>query len=400
MSIHFISGKPGGGKSLYATKLIIDEFIHGDRQIVTNVPLLIPRFYEYVSEKFPVAVERRLSGGRHISEILTLFDQEEMSHFFTIRGGGVRLENIGNVQWKSGARPDYSKVKDKGIFYVVDEVHIGFNARAWADTGAQVIYYLSQHRKLGDDVICITQNVGNVDKQFRSVAQDYTYIKNLAKQRAGLFRLPYYFCTSTYSQPATATSKAEVSGYFTLDVTGIASCYDTAKGVGIIGRAGADTGARKKGIHWLWFAVGAPIALFCLVHYLPLLFVHVVTPSKGVVPPVIHVGSVFTNSPTMSPHGAVDVPVDGTPAVRPSTQVVCVGYVGLEGKWKVFLSDGRIARSSRYEVQSVAEDFVKVFGQEYECRHAPEKSGYLNVPIGNPVDYAALASSSYRRQGS
>ena len=75
MSIHFISGKPGGGKSLYATKLIIDEFIHGDRQIVTNVPLLIPRFYEYVSEKFPVAVERRLSGGLHISEILTLFDR-------------------------------------------------------------------------------------------------------------------------------------------------------------------------------------------------------------------------------------------------------------------------------------------------------------------------------------
>ena len=36
---------------------------------------------------------------------------------------------------------------------------------------------------------------------------------------------------------------------FTLDM-GLAKCYDTACGVGIHGRAGADTNARKRGIHW------------------------------------------------------------------------------------------------------------------------------------------------------
>ena len=159
---------------------------------------------------------------------------------------------------------------DAGVFYVLDEVHIAFNSRAWADTGAEVLYYLSQHRKLGDDVICITQAIANVDKQFRSVAQDYTYIKNLSKQRIGLFRLPALFWRHTYSQPATDTSKPMESGTFKLDVAGVASLYDTAKGVGIHGRAGADTNARKKGLSWVWFAVGLPIVLWLIMHYFPL----------------------------------------------------------------------------------------------------------------------------------
>ena len=94
-------------------------------------------------------------------------------------------------------------------------------------------------------MVCITQSVNNVDKQFRSVAQDYTYLRNLSKQRAGFFRLPALFVRSTYAQPATPASAPMESGTFRLDVSGLAACYDTAKGVGIHGRAGADTNERK-----------------------------------------------------------------------------------------------------------------------------------------------------------
>jgi len=38
-----------------------------------------------------------------------------------------------------------SQVNDAGVFFVLDEVHIAFNSRAWAETGAEVLYYLSDH---------------------------------------------------------------------------------------------------------------------------------------------------------------------------------------------------------------------------------------------------------------
>ena len=41
MSIHFISGKPGGGKGLYCMKLILDELVKGRRPVVTNLPIKI-----------------------------------------------------------------------------------------------------------------------------------------------------------------------------------------------------------------------------------------------------------------------------------------------------------------------------------------------------------------------
>jgi hypothetical protein len=38
MSVRFISGKPGGGKTLYSVHLIYDELRFGRRNIVTMLP--------------------------------------------------------------------------------------------------------------------------------------------------------------------------------------------------------------------------------------------------------------------------------------------------------------------------------------------------------------------------
>jgi zona occludens toxin (predicted ATPase) len=188
--------KPGGGKTLYAVRLIVDELVRGSRPVITNVPLNLGRLNEFLQQKFSDAFASAsarfqdgsgVESGRecdayvaemaaHISNRVILLDEDDLPKFFTYRGGGVRLDSVSNQDWKAGKRPDFRAVKDRGVFYVLDEVHIAFNARAWADTGHEVLYYLSQHRKLGDDVICVTQSVNNVDRQFRSVAQDYTYI--------------------------------------------------------------------------------------------------------------------------------------------------------------------------------------------------------------------------------
>lgn len=415
MSVHFISGKPGAGKSLYATKLIFEELRYGTRHVVTNVPLLVGELNAYYHEHYaddsgwrkyaipwwiprwlgawlfwclpeflalrffpisPCDAEQRLLQPQadDICSRVHLITDEEMSVFFTKRPGST-IEHIDNERWRAGVRPDYSVVKDGGVLFALDEVHIAFNSRAWATTGAEVLYYLSQHRKLGDDVLAITQAVGNVDKQFRSVAQDFTYLRNFAKETFGHFRLPSRFVRKTYSQPPVGTGeKTEPMeiGTFTLDVKGLARCYDTARGVGIHGRAGADKKERKKGIHWLWFVVGAPAILWAAFHFTPRLIVglwHHSVPSS--VPP----------SPVKSPATTVNMThFQPGPSVADETKtneasaarapvhtnaVTCVGYIVLPAYVQVFLSDGRDARSDWGEVQEVTRRKVKCFDQEF-----------------------------------
>jgi len=248
MSIHFISGKPGGGKSLYATKMIIDELLYGTRCVITNVPLKLGNLNDYLQREYP-------NKSIDLHKRVILFNEEEMKGFFTIRPEGSRGPTLLSKEaWAKGEKPDYTGITDSGVAYFVDEVHIGFNARAWMDTGRDVLYYLSQHRKLGDTVVWITQAINNVDKQFRSVTQDYTFIRNLAKERMSHFSLPSIFTRQTYTTPPTDNSTPMETGSFRMNVKGLASLYDTAKGVGIHGQAGADMGEKKKGLPW-WVGV-------------------------------------------------------------------------------------------------------------------------------------------------
>jgi hypothetical protein len=272
MSIHFISGKPGGGKSLYGVKLIVEELRYGSRPIYTNVPLLVGRLNEYLQE------DDRLVDvvGR-----VRLLSDDEAQRFFTVRPNGAKIEVLTAAEWSQGRKPRYENITDRGVLYVIDEVHNFFNARAWAETGRDVLFYLSQHRKLGDTVICITQAIGNVDKQFRSVTQDFTYIRNLTKERMGLFKLPAVFVRKTFGAPATDTSKPMETGTFRLDVSGLASCYDTAVGVGIHAR-GADLGERRKGMHWSLFLVGVPLLLMAIAYAVPRVGAKLFSPDRVV----------------------------------------------------------------------------------------------------------------------
>jgi len=81
----------------------------------------------------------------------------------------------------------------------------------------------------------------------------------------GLFRLPSVFVRRTYGSPATDNAEAMESGTFTLDVSGIASCYNTAQGVSIHGK-GADLKEKKTGLNIWVFIIGLP-ALIALVTF-------------------------------------------------------------------------------------------------------------------------------------
>lgn len=350
--IHFISGKPRGGKSLYAVRLVVEELVYGTRTVITNLPLKLPDLNEHIQKKYPDKLVNVV--GRVI-----LLNDDETGAFYTVRPNGVRIARISKDEWKQGLKPDYSHVNDGGVFYCVDEIHNFFNARAWAETGNDVLFYLSQHAKLGDTVICITQHIGNVDKQFRSVAQDFTYLRNLGKEKMGMFALPNLFVRKTYLQPATPEAEPMETGRFRLDVTGLGSCYDTAQGVGIHGR-GADKTERRKGVPWWVFAVGAPVAIWGFFQYGPMAVAKATEPTKSKVALSTPVSSNLTVKPYgptsyVSPVGpAAGAPVVASQVSAPSvtTNAVRITGGGTWGKGTAFvtLSDGRILKQERNEV--------------------------------------------------
>lgn len=334
---------------MYAVKMVLNELINGSRVIITNLSLKLDALNEYIQKNYTAA-------NVNLHERVRLISENEMGRFFTIRPyPSVGPKLLTKEEWQSGKLPDYTGVCDPGVLYVLDEIHIKFNARQWMLTGQDVLFYLSQHRKLGDDVICITQAVQNVDKQFRSVTQDYTYIRNLGKVRVSFIRLPSIFIRQTYASPPGGNEQPIESGTFRLDVSGLGSLYDTAAGVSIVGKAGADTGERQKGLPWWGFLI--LVGLFCAVVFglAPKLLAGYFTkglPAKGGTPqqfkqtnqPPHTVRNPFT--PTESNH-VVTIPE--SPAVMFSgtntpKEIEIEMADKLTGAWRFLMTDGTLIK--------------------------------------------------------
>ncbi|OAM88045.1 zonular occludens toxin domain-containing protein [Termitidicoccus mucosus] len=253
MSIHFISGKPGGGKTLYAVSRLIQSLVAG-RYVVTNIVLHVERLQCYLHEFHPEL-------NVHVLERVVMLDDEMLGEFWRYRRNDFTL-SLDCI--KEDKTVDFSSVCEAGVFdvdYYLDEIHIKFNARAWQKTGPQALNYLSQHRKLGDNVYCITQSIANVDKQFRSVAQDFSYIRNYRVEKFRGFTRGNNFERKTYLQPVSGNGDEYVEKEtFTLRKS-IADCYDTSGGVGMAGGGSADKGKKAKGIPLKWAGAFAIVAV-------------------------------------------------------------------------------------------------------------------------------------------
>jgi len=343
MSLHFLSGKPGGGKSYFALKLLVDELRNGRRAISTNLPLVLPELANYLHERYDDTFD--------MLNRIRVLTQEETAQFWLHPCKGVDLTDTVTirVREKLVTQVDYSKRPAEGTLFMIDEIHLYFNARSWQSTGEDCTFYISQHRKLGDDVIAITQHVGNVDKQFRSMTQDYTYLRNMMKEKIGIFRSVPVIMRSTFAQPATGApgEKAMETGVFRLDVTGLCKCYDTAAGVGIVSRSGGDTKERKKGLAVGWLIMGVLLVAIGLA-MVPRLIAYSVgksttapkqkhnetTNSAEVVTQRNILREQNTNKAASSLVKETDDDSDNGP------ELSVVGSAMLRGRWTVWLSDG------------------------------------------------------------
>jgi hypothetical protein len=388
----------GGGKSWYSTRAACYELRLSGRNVVTNLPIYedeCPPGQLTVSEwchkyvKEPVDIRKRFRK----------LTRDEVFEFWRYLPG----RNIANVERPDGTGkmdlvPDLQSRQndpaDCGTFYLIDEVHLYFSARSWGVNGVKVETYMSQLRKLNDDLFLITQHPEKVDKNFRRNATEWLYLKNMGRTRLwGGVSLPGQFRFERYDSMPNRGDKPLESGSMRLKDEEFHKVYDTMSGVGLTGKLMPEQ-SRVKGGHWSrWVAIGACLVLcaFLLPHLFGFAFgrmtgMAVASTAKGfkaMIPQVGGPGSGQYAVPGVSP-----APLAGSPQTdggrfrnsMPASfdqasrsqndypyveDAAMTGYANVAGEWLVALSDGRTLRSSDPRFENLTPEGVKFAGRYY-----------------------------------
>jgi len=222
-----------------------------------------------------------------------------------------------------------------------------------------------------------------------------------------MFRGIPRFKRATYqSQPTGGSNQVpNEEASFLMDAKGIASCYDTAAGVGVLGR-GADTGKKKKGLHPLWmafFILAGIVALkFAMKGLLAFLSPNrdrsqqttgqVIKESVAPIPDAAQQYRQETPGRTTMLEPGVFPVFDGGKRIladqTPPKQIWVVGWVQKGDKINVVLSDGRTLTELDGMMQARQRNFVefktgeRLWMQPMEKRILPPSQAI--VPRGTP----------------
>jgi len=382
--IHFFVGRPRNGKSLLVTKKILELLVSTRMFFVVNMALRLDEMQYYLD---------RRGHKIHVRDrVLILTEQDQMKHFWLYRNHGVVLKKPEGYDEKNGPNVDYTQIMEdprffverqtedglvrdfQGTCYGIDECHTLWPARGWQGTPRHADFYLSQHAKLNDMCLFVTQNTKLVDPNFYRLAQDFTYCVNGRLQKFGRFRGANKFVATTYQNPVMingAEPSMNVLEY-SLDLE-VAKCYDTSAGVGMPGGGTADVGFRVPGISlkWVWVVIGLAIAgVYVFFNY--------VMPDvtnkylKGAVKGGNLQGRTRPGGPGVTPqtvHVPFGSPVNqnASPGVNKEPEVYVDAFLFSNKNYYALLSDGR--EVGRSEVALWASDGIKLrTGEVYKLK--------------------------------
>lgn len=136
--IRFYSGTPGSGKSYHVACDILDWILAGKR-VIANFPI----------------------DGSY-------FKRYPRGEFYYCSNCDLTVKSL-----KDFSRLFHEPFKERQTLLVIDECGILFNPRAWKDADRMGwLAFFSQHRKLGYEIILVSQADIMVDKQIRSQIEE------------------------------------------------------------------------------------------------------------------------------------------------------------------------------------------------------------------------------------
>lgn len=382
--LHFTIGKPRSGKSYWASAnqkggaSLVRELMNPEgRYIVTNLPLVLHELEAFLARR-----------GRVIDAVarVTLLEHSQVRQFWRYRGGGYVREVPDDPKEKTELHllqneEIFEITKDpmhkRGVLYILDEVHVYYPSRGCTyKTGEWVFQYATQHGHFTDTIIMITQSLSYVDKQFREMTQDYTYMENERLRSVRGFRKGAGFVARTFIfPPMLGTEDPDVIEQMPLDTEGYGAIYDTSGGAGISGGGTADKGAKVKGLPlksiWAFGALGFIVLVALLFGARSMMHKWlgraVAEEAKGGVV-VAAAAPAAQSRPGAAP--VAPVGADNPPAVPQA--VTWVSVVRREGRDYVTLSDGRIVVAPRVTVSGFGVvDFEDTEGERWILSRRP-----------------------------
>jgi len=256
--IRIFTGAPGAGKSFGVLRSDLEpELLYGERLIVTNLPLKLPELCAYFGKHYPEWV-----GDIH--NRIRLISLDQTKKFYLYRTPVGQLEDVSTEDSKNGRHVDYDSQRGNGCLYIIDEAQIPFDSREWAATGPELTYYNTQHRKLNDELVFITQSHDFLDGRVRKLAQEFWCFENQGLRKLWtFFRRPSFFTCEVHRKPPTHNGPPPDATYrYRLNLE-LAAIYDTSAGIGIKGRNMPEK-QRKKGVSALWLIIPVVIAFYLL----------------------------------------------------------------------------------------------------------------------------------------
>lgn len=140
------------------------------------------------------------------------------------------LEKFALAYWE-GRGP----VKEGSILLVIDEAQLLLNSRGWQDSmRMQWLGFFSQHRKLGYSVILVAQTRDMLDKQIRSLAEEYVAHVRIDRMRilGPLFRVlafghPLVLCSHRYAGVRQDSRDARLGAEYVIGRRSLYRVYDS-----------------------------------------------------------------------------------------------------------------------------------------------------------------------------
>jgi hypothetical protein len=406
--IHFVTGKPGSGKSFFGVRQLVEELRISERLVVTNLPLSIEALAEYVHKNIekPVDLSKRLR---------VLMDSQVRRFWLHLPNYNV-TKSVRAMGADSPEVPDFSEYGIKnptGCLFIIDEVHLFFGARDWQKNGVDCQFFFSQHRHLKCDVMLLTQHPEKVDKNMRRDAQDFTVLRNMQSEPLFLgVRFKNLIRRGTFLAEPTRNDTPSETGFFKLDISGLCQLYDTSAGVGLVGRLDVTPKRKGRGL-WVWglaiaaalfLAWGIPRALGYLSGKAIRGFTGGISSTATKAAGVVSQGKVLpsqTNS-VQTNFPQVSVKLQAPPDVSAATnrlylkRVTMISSRPSSATWE--LSDGRILTLKSRGVSGAGEDFIEYNGERYEPNGATRYQDsvlphWLREPQSNIISSGAITNA-------
>jgi len=144
MAVNLYSGTPGSGKSLRAAYKLIEWLFMG-RGAIANFPIDESYFYK---KKHGKLVPKKMKIGK-----FTYMDNESLTVDYLMQY----------------ARDNHVPFKERQTLLIIDECASMFNSRdVKRSDRAKWIQFFQQHRKLGYEIILISQSDRLIDRQIRA----------------------------------------------------------------------------------------------------------------------------------------------------------------------------------------------------------------------------------------